>query len=120
MRTKNNRNLLTLRRELGRSSTEAERALWSILKSKKMKGLKFFRQYSIGNYILDFYSPRLKLAIEADGGQHNIKKNKIHDQQRDAFLKKHGIKVMRFWNDDILANLDGVYLNIESETNKRS
>ena len=58
------------RRRLRKNATDAERKLWSILRSKRMAGLKFFRQYSVGSYILDFYCPERRLAIEVDGGQH--------------------------------------------------
>ena len=62
----------TRRRSLRKSSTDAERKLWSKLRNKQLAGLKFFRQYSVGPYILDFYCPTLRLDIEADGGQHDI------------------------------------------------
>ncbi len=100
------------RRELRRNQTEAEKALWAHLRKKQFYELKFFRQYSIGPYILDFYCPTLKLAIELDGGQHNEYDNKEHDNVRSEYLAAHGIKVLRFWNNEVLCNIEGVLLEI--------
>jgi very-short-patch-repair endonuclease len=61
--------------------------------------MEFFRQYSIGPYILDFYCPALKLAVELDGGQHNQCESKAYDAARSEYLKLQGIEVMRFWNN---------------------
>ena len=72
--------------------------------------MKFFRQYSIGPYILDFYCPTVKLAVELDGGQHNQSDNREHDVARSDYLKAQGIDVMRFWNNEVL-------LDIQSDKN---
>ncbi|MCL5774117.1 MAG: endonuclease domain-containing protein [Firmicutes bacterium] len=78
--------------------------------------LKFFRQYSIDGYILDFYSPKLKLAIELDGGQHTEIENQEYDEIRSNYLKKQGIYVLRFWNIDIIQNIEGVLQKISEIT----
>jgi len=78
------------------------------LRNKRFYGIKVFRQYSIGPYILDFYCPNMKLEVELDGGQHNQCKNKEHDAARSEYLKVHGIEVIRFWNHEVLQNMEGV------------
>ena len=70
--------------------------------------MKFFRQYSIGPYILDFYCPTMKLAVELDGGQHNQSENKEYDSVRSEYLKLQGIDVIRFWSNEVLLNREGV------------
>jgi very-short-patch-repair endonuclease len=90
------------RQDLRMNQTEAERTLWKHLRDKQVHGLKFFRQYSIGPYIVDFYCPQLKLAIELDGGQHNGDSAREYDEARSAYLQAQGIEVMRFWNHDVL------------------
>jgi very-short-patch-repair endonuclease len=96
------------RRELRRNQSDAERALWAKLRSRQLLGMKFFRQYSIGPYILDFYCPTVKLAVELDGGQHNQSDNKEHDASRSDFLKAQGIDVMRFWDNEVLFDIQSV------------
>jgi very-short-patch-repair endonuclease len=96
------------RRELRRNQSDAERALWAKLRSRQLLGMKFFRQYSIGPYILDFYCPTVKLAVELDSGQHNQSDNKEHDASRSDFLKAQGIDVMRFWDNEVLFDIQSV------------
>jgi len=105
---RNDPTLRQRRRELRRSQTETEKALWSHLPNKPFYGIKFFRQYSIEPYILDSYCPNMKLSVELDGGQHNQCKNKEHDAARSEYLKAHGIEVMRFWNHEVLLNIDSI------------
>ena len=107
----------TLRQKLRKTLTPAERKLWSILKGTQIKNLRFFRQYSVGDYILDFYCTTLRLCIEADGGQHFEEENIISDEKRTQFLKARNIIVLRFNNTDILQNLDGVYDKIIQTVN---
>jgi len=71
--------------------------------------MKFFRQYSIGPYILDFYCPTVKLAVELDGGQHNESDNRDHDVTRSDYLKAQGIDVIRFWNNEVLFDIQSVF-----------
>jgi very-short-patch-repair endonuclease len=96
------------RRELRRKQTEAEKVVWANLRNKQFYGMKFFRQYSIGPYILDFYCPTMKLAVELDGGQHNQPENKEYDLVRSRYLKSHGIDAIRFWSNEVLLNTEGV------------
>jgi len=99
--------------ELRNDPTEAEKHLWAILRHKGM-GVKFRRQTIIGRYIVDFVCYEKKLVIEVDGGQHNQSRK---DALRDKWLKTQGFKVIRFWNNDVLNNLDGVYQTIEGHLN---
>ena len=101
------------RRELRRNQTDAERALWAKVRNKQFFGMKFFRQYSIGPYILDFYCPTMKLAVELDGGQHNQSDNKEYDAARSEYLKARGIDVMRFWNNEVLLDIQSVLCKME-------
>jgi len=96
------------RRDLRRNQTDAEKALWKQLRNKGFMGLKFFRQYSVGAYIVDFYCPEHKLAIEVDGGQHADPENMNYDRERTCYLESIGITVTRFWNNDLLQNIEGV------------
>lgn len=115
---KNDPALKERRRELRRNQTDAERAFWSRVRNKQFFGMRFFRQYSIGPYILDFYCPALKLAVELDGGQHNQTEAREYDTARSEFLNTHGIEVIRFWNDEILREIEGVLarLGLKVET----
>jgi very-short-patch-repair endonuclease len=105
---KNDSALKQRRQELRRNQTDAEKAIWTHLKNRQFCSARFFRQYSIGPYILDFYCPSLKLAVELDGGQHLQRKSREYDAARTEYLKVHGIEVLRFWNNEVLSNIDGV------------
>lgn len=94
-------------RELRKKQTDAEQKLWSILRDRRLSGIKFRRQFSIDSFILDFYAPEHKLAIEADGGQHYENGLGI-DSARDEMLANQGIRTLRFSNKDILLNIEGV------------
>jgi very-short-patch-repair endonuclease len=113
----NDPGLKHLRRELRKNQTDAEKALWTHVRNRKLQGLRFIRQYSVGHYILDFYCPELKTAIELDGGQHNETGGKAHDVIRTGYLKAQGIDVIRFWNNDVLKNIQGVLTKIEELCN---
>lgn len=91
-------------RELRKNLTEAEKRLWSVLRYEQM-GVRFRRQVPIGPYIVDFACFDRGLIIEADGGQHA---DSAHDARRDAWLISQGFTVLRFWNNDILTNVEGV------------
>jgi very-short-patch-repair endonuclease len=105
-------------RILRKNQTDAERKLWSILRNRHLTGVKFRRQFPVGRYILDFYSPEYKLGIEADGGQHYEVKGKIRDQQRSIELSMLGVRIIRFSDRDILTNLDGVFRIIQQSIEK--
>jgi heme b synthase len=99
-----------LAKNLRANQTDAEKLLWKHLKSKQLAHTKFRRQQPIGNYIVDFISLDNKLVIELDGGQHAEDKKK--DQERDRWLISQGFKVLRFWNNDVLKNIEGVLESI--------
>jgi very-short-patch-repair endonuclease len=98
-------------KELRRNLTEAEAKLWSCLRNHQIKGVGFRRQHAIGNYIADFCAPRRKLIIELDGGQHLEQEE--YDAERTEFLESRGYKVLRFWNNDVLKNIDDVIREIQ-------
>jgi len=108
------------RRRLRKNTTDAEQKVWSILRSRQMVGLKFLRQYSVGPYILDFYCPERRLAIEVDGGQHADMYGQQHDAHRDSYIRELNIRVIRFWNNDVLQNIEGVGERIKEEAEKHS
>ena len=106
--------------ELRKASTPAERKLWSRIRNDQL-GVTFRRQHAVGNYIPDFCSPKAKLIIELDGSQHMEQEE--YDEERTKYLESLGYKVIRFWNNDVTNNIDGVILAIihamEDETNKK-
>ncbi len=95
-------------RELRKNSTPQERKLWSFLKSSKFYGFKFRRQFPIGDFIVDLCCVKAKLVIELDGGQHSDKESKDYDKARSDYLNKESYRVLRFWNNDIDKNSEGV------------
>ena len=97
-----------LSRKLRKNLTEAEKYLWYVLRAENL-GCKFRRQEPIGNYIVDFVCYPKKLIIELDGGQHY---ENADDKQRDEWLKAEGFTVLRFWNNEVLENREGVVLKI--------
>jgi len=101
------------RRELRRNQTEAEKIFWAHVRNRQFHGMKFFRQYSFGPYIVDFYCPALKVVVELDGGHHNQDDNRVYDAARSEFLHAHGIKVLRFWNHDVLLDMQSVLAKVE-------
>ncbi|HCG76798.1 MAG: DNA (cytosine-5-)-methyltransferase [bacterium (Candidatus Ratteibacteria) CG_4_10_14_3_um_filter_41_18] len=93
-------------KRLRKKLTETEKYLWNYLRNKQIDRFKFRRQQPIGKYIVDFINFEKKLVIEVDGGQHSIYKKK--DVIRDKYLKKEGYKVLRFWDNEVLNNIEGV------------
>ncbi len=89
--------------------------LWQHLRNKQLHDLKFYRQYSIGPYILDFFCPALNLAIELDGKTHDAADAKNYDKERSEYLKGFSIKVLRFRNDEVVGNIDRVLDVVRSE-----
>jgi len=102
------------RKYLRNNSTKSEIILWTKFKGRNLSGYKFRRQHGVGNYILDFYCPSLNLAIEIDGEPHFSKSGKQKDQKKDQFLNEAGISVLRFTNNDILQNIEGVVTALEN------
>jgi very-short-patch-repair endonuclease len=90
--------------------TDAERLLWQALRYKQLAGHRFRRQFPIGRFIADFVCIEQKLVIELDGGQHQDQV--AYDEQRTVFLQQNGWRVLRFWNNDVMCNLDGVLSTI--------
>ena len=90
------------------NQTDAEHRLWQILRAKRFAGYKFKRQVPIDPYIVDFVCLRQRLIVEADGGQHSDQA----DAERDAYLTAQGFRLLRFWNNDILGNEEGVTTRI--------
>ena len=103
-----NNKRVTLARNLRRKQTDAERKLWSILRGRQFENSKFRRQEPIGKYIVDFVSLDRALIIELDGGQHNQQSEMEKDETRTKWLERKGFRVIRFWNNDVLQNIDGV------------
>jgi len=97
-----------LAKQLRKQSTDTERLLWQYLRNKQLKGLKFRRQQPIGNYIADFVCFEKKMIIELDGGQHTISKHRQRDIKRDEWFERQGYKILRFWNNEVLTNIEGV------------
>lgn len=88
--------------QLRKNMTDAEKALWTKLKGKQLKGKQFYRQKPLGNYIVDFYCPKGNLVIELDGGQHYSNEGKTKDDQRDNYLESIGLRVLRVSRADHL------------------
>jgi very-short-patch-repair endonuclease len=85
--------------------TEAERRFWNLIRNRNFEGLKFVRQYPVGPYVTDFASRERMLVVEIDGSQHA---ESARDERRTAFLNAEGYSVLRFWNNEVLADLTGV------------
>jgi very-short-patch-repair endonuclease len=98
--------LTILAKALRKNSTDAEGLLWGKLRGRQLEGTKFRRQQPIDDYIVDFVSFEQQLVIELDGGQHARMKER--DRERDRILEESGFRVLRFWNNDVLNNTDGV------------
>lgn len=95
-------------RTLRSTMTNAEILLWSKIRKKQVCDIQFYRQKPIAHYIVDFYAPAIKLVIELDGGQHFEEKHMKYDQERDHYLEKIGITVLRFTNDQLFKEFDSV------------
>jgi very-short-patch-repair endonuclease len=107
----------TKARELRNNSTDAERRLWQKLKRRQIAGVKFRRQQPIGPYIVDFVCFERRVAVEVDGGQHS---EQLHqDEQCTHWLEAQGYRVLRFWNNDVLANTEDVAQAVFDEVEKR-
>ena len=109
VRHNNKRELKAQRKELRNFGTSAEALLWLSLKNKQIEGVRFRRQFSVGDFILDFYSPQCKLGIELDGVQHYSLDGTDYDDRRSRWLQKHhGIHIIRFENRDVFTSYDNV------------
>lgn len=108
------RKLLTNAQNLRKNQTQAESLLWSKLRSRQISGYKFRRQHPVDRYILDFYCYEANLAVELDGGQHLDDEVLFYDRERTSFLEGKGIRVIRFWNNDVLEHPDAVVMEIDA------
>ena len=95
-------------RQLRKNMTLQEKKLWSVIRNRQFFGYRFRRQFPIGQYIVDFICREKKIIIEIDGGQHNEDINVYYDNRRTEYLIAEGYKVIRFWNNEVLNNLDGI------------
>ncbi len=98
----------SIARALRRNQTDAERKLWARLRGLRLVGLRFRRQHAIGNYIVDFVCLEKRLVLEIDGSQHNETYTIRKDAERTRWLESEGYHVLRFWDNDVLMNIDGV------------
>jgi very-short-patch-repair endonuclease len=115
----NRKSLKSFRSSLRNRSTSAEAALWEMLKSRKFEGRKFRRQYSIGNYIVDFCCPTEKLVIELDGAPHGEYHKIQEDENRDKFLESVGFTVLRFENRFVFQEPEYVKSEISKVINRK-
>jgi very-short-patch-repair endonuclease len=97
--------------------TDAESRLWRALRRDQLNGLSFRKQHPIGPFTVDFYCSRLRLAVEVDGGQH-AEQRKQADDRRTQWLAEKGITVVRYWNNDVLTNLEGVLSDLLTQTER--
>lgn len=96
------------RQDLRNNPTRVETLLWNILKGRRLGGYKFRRQHGVGNYVVDFYCAQKKVSVEADGEVHDSEQSKKNDRNRDVFIEKYGIKILRFANDEIERNIEEI------------
>ena len=107
---------IRLARRLRANQTDAETVLWNRIRNRQIDGHKFARQVPIGHYICDFVCRERQIVIEVDGGQHA---ESAADAIRDRYLVDEGYRVLRFWNNDVLGNIEGVLLTIQAELAER-
>ena len=100
------RRIVAAARKLRRSTTDVERKLWHRIRDKQIEGFRFRRQRPVGRFIVDFICLDARLIVELDDGQHA--ENVAHDKKRSAFLESLGYRVLRFWNNEVIENMDGV------------
>jgi very-short-patch-repair endonuclease len=108
----NNKQYKGLINNFRHNDTYAERVLWLKLRNRQLQGIKFRRQQPVGDYIVDFITFEKCLVIEIDGGQHNENRNSERDEIRTKWLNSQGFHVLRFWNHEVLDNLEGVIAKI--------
>ena len=95
-------------KQLRMNSTDAERLLWRVLRSRQLAGHKFRRQQALGGFIVDFVCLEKRLVVEVDGGQHNEPLQAANDSERSTWLEQQGFRVLRFWNHEILREIESV------------
>jgi very-short-patch-repair endonuclease len=107
-------------RQLRANQTLAERTLWKHLRSLKPHGFHFRRQVPLDHLIVDFACLRARVVIEIDGGQHNLDAGRQSDEARDMHLRRNGFTVLRFWNNDVMGNVEGVMMVIQGALVRRA
>ena len=107
----NDKNIVA--RKLRKNQTPQERKMWNLLRNHQFYNLEFRRQHPIENYIVDFVCRKKKIIVELDGGQHNENENIVYDEQRTKYLESKGYKVIRFWNNEIDKNFEGVFKELQ-------
>jgi very-short-patch-repair endonuclease len=105
-------------RRLRKETTPAEKKLWAYLRQMRDDGVRFRRQHAVGSFITDFCAPRKKLIIELDGSHHLDQED--YDRERTTFLESRGYKVIRFWNNDVMNNIEDVMQAIHQALEERS
>jgi very-short-patch-repair endonuclease len=114
--------ILMYARSLRGTQTDAENLVWMLLRDRRLAGFKFRRQHPIGHYIVDFYCHEAQLAIELDGGGHNLDETVKYDHLRSTELASAGIQVVRFWNNDVLKDcvvvMESIYRLLQESTDK--
>ncbi|MCF8414124.1 MAG: endonuclease domain-containing protein, partial [Melioribacteraceae bacterium] len=105
-------------RKLRRNQTIAEKNMWSQLRNRQFLGLKFRRQYSIDRYVIDFYCPEFKIAIELDGSIHDLDDVKEYDTRRQKHIEAFGVTFIRVTNDEYLGNPNKTFERVEREINQ--
>uniref|UniRef100_A0A832DH88 Endonuclease domain-containing protein n=1 Tax=Ignavibacterium album TaxID=591197 RepID=A0A832DH88_9BACT len=113
----NKQDMKQRRRELRKNMTFCEKLVWTFLRKKQLQA-RFLRQYSIDHYVIDFYCPKLKLAVEIDGDYHEKPEQKIYDKERQSYLENFGITFVRIKNDELLGNPDLAFGRIEQAVKK--
>ena len=103
------------RRTLRQKQTYAEKVLWSQLRNGQLLGIKFRRQYSVDHFVIDFYAPELKLAIESDGSIHELEDQKEYDKARQEYLENFGITFIRVTNKELFGNPNKAFKGIEEK-----
>jgi len=107
--------LTPIARRLRKNATDAERILWGKLRNKQLTGVKFRRQQPIGGYIVDFVTFERKVVVELDGGHHKAQGQKEKDEARNLWLRRQGYEVIRFWDNEVFENLEGVLETIREK-----
>lgn len=105
------------RRQLRKDQTFCEKIMWQYLRDRRLLGVKFRRQYSVDKFVIDYYCPELKLAVELDGSVHDNPEQKEYDKQRQLYLEKFGIRLVRITNDELMSNANMAFKKIEEVIN---
>lgn len=115
----NKKEMQRRRRQLRSNMTYCEKLVWMYLRKRQMKE-RFLRQYSVDNYVIDFYCPKLKLAVEVDGDVHDLQDQKEYDKERQNYLENFGINFIRIKNEELLASANKAFARIEDEIKRFS